>query len=82
MTIKYKNLLSPIKVGNTRLRNRIIAAPTTLHSASNGEQYPTEEAVVYFANKAKAGDPLSIIGRPVPDPRIMMSILLNSSFRK
>jgi 2,4-dienoyl-CoA reductase-like NADH-dependent reductase (Old Yellow Enzyme family)/thioredoxin reductase len=55
MATKYPHLLSPIKVGNTWLRNRIITAPTTIHSASNGEQYPTEEAIVHFANKAKAG---------------------------
>jgi 2,4-dienoyl-CoA reductase-like NADH-dependent reductase (Old Yellow Enzyme family) len=55
MAVKYPNLLSPIKVGNILLRNRVITAPTTLHSASNGEQYPTEEAIVHFANRAKAG---------------------------
>jgi 2,4-dienoyl-CoA reductase-like NADH-dependent reductase (Old Yellow Enzyme family)/thioredoxin reductase len=55
MATKYPNLLSPIKLGDTWLRNRIITAPTTIHSASNGEQYPTEEAIVHFANRAKAG---------------------------
>ena len=55
MATKYPNLLSPIKVGNTMLKNRVITAPTTLHSASNGEQYPTEEAIAHFVGRAKGG---------------------------
>ncbi len=55
MVNKYPNLLSPIKVGNTMLKNRVITAPTTLHSASNGEQYPTGEAIAHFAGRAKGG---------------------------
>ena len=47
--------LSPIRVGNVLFRNRIIAAPTTMHSMSNGELYPTEDAIEYFAQRAKAG---------------------------
>lgn len=37
------------------LKNRIIAAPVTLHSASNGESYPTESAMNFFVQRAKAG---------------------------
>ncbi len=55
MSNEYPNLLSPLKVGNRILKNRLITGPSTLHSASNGEQYPTAEAIAHFAGRAKAG---------------------------
>lgn len=47
--------MSPIRVGNVLFKNRIISAPTTMHSLSNGELYPTEEAIDFFVARAKAG---------------------------
>lgn len=55
MQAKYKHVMSPIRVGKHMLKNRIIAAPVTLHSASNGENYPTEAAMNFFVQRAKAG---------------------------
>ncbi len=55
MSDRYAKLLSPLRVGGKLLKNRIITGPSTLHSASNGEQYPTEEAIAHFAGRAKAG---------------------------
>lgn len=55
MTNNYPNLMSPIRVGRHLLKNRIIAAPVTLHSASNGESYPTEAAMHFFVQRAQAG---------------------------
>ncbi|QCX33891.1 FAD-dependent oxidoreductase [Caloramator sp. E03] len=55
MKVKYKHVMSPIRVGNHILKNRIIAAPVTLHSASNGEIYPTESAMNFFVQRAKEG---------------------------
>jgi len=55
MQSKYKNLMSPIRVGKHLLKNRIIAAPVTLHSASNGESHPTEAAMNFFVQRARAG---------------------------
>lgn len=55
MNKKYEHVLSPIRVGKHILKNRIIAAPVTLHSASNGEPYPTESAMRFFVERAKAG---------------------------
>lgn len=52
---KYQNLMSPIRVGKHLLKNRIIAAPVTLHSASNGESYPNEAAMNFFVQRARAG---------------------------
>ena len=51
----YPHLMSPVRVGKHMIKNRIIAAPVTLHSASNGESYPTESAMNFFVQRAKAG---------------------------
>jgi len=55
MKSDYKNLMSPIRIGKHLFKNRIIAAPVTLHSASNGESYPTEAAMNFFTQRAKDG---------------------------
>lgn len=55
MTVRYPHIMSPIRVGKHVLKNRIIAAPVTLHSASNGENYPTEAAMNFFVQRAQAG---------------------------
>lgn len=51
----YENLMSPIRIGKHMIKNRIIAAPVTIHSASNGETYPTEAAMNFFVQRARAG---------------------------
>lgn len=55
MNLKYKHVMSPIRVGKHIIKNRIISAPVTLHSTSNGENYPTEAAMNFFVERAKAG---------------------------
>ncbi|MGL5437898.1 MAG: FAD-dependent oxidoreductase [Lachnospiraceae bacterium] len=55
MNREYKHVMSPVRVGKHLLKNRIIAAPVTLHSASNGEIYPTEAAMNFFVQRARAG---------------------------
>jgi len=52
---KYPHVLSPINVRGHFFKNRIITGPSTLHSASNGELYPTEEAMRFFEERAKEG---------------------------
>ncbi len=51
----YPNLMAPVRIGKHLIKNRIIAAPVTLHSASNGENYPTEAAMEFFVQRARAG---------------------------
>lgn len=51
----YEHVMRPIRVGRHLIKNRIIAAPVTLHSASNGEPYPAETAMQFFEQRAKAG---------------------------
>ena len=55
MSSGYEHVMQPIRVGKHMIKNRIIAAPVTLHSTSNGESYPTESAVQFFVQRAKAG---------------------------
>ena len=78
MPKKYKNLLSPIKVGNIVFRNRLTAAPSKPHFLQGPEPYPTEAVITHFAKKAKNGAALvtaqGVTGhwtfekRPPPEP--------------
>ena len=52
---KYSNLLSPLKVGNTILRNRMTATPSKPHFVQGPELYPAEGLITHWANKAKSG---------------------------
>ena len=36
---KIPKALTPVRIGNVLLKNRIVSAPTTMHSLSNGELY-------------------------------------------
>lgn len=51
----YSHVLSPIRIRGHFIKNRIITGPSTIHSASNGELFPTESAIRFFEDRAKAG---------------------------
>ncbi len=51
---KYPNLFSPIRIGNIRLKNRIIAAPTS-PAMITVEGHFTPEMVAYLEEKALGG---------------------------
>ena len=51
---KYPHLFSPIRIGNIRLKNRIIAAPTS-PSMITTEGHFTPEMIAYLEEKAKGG---------------------------
>lgn len=55
MSSNYPHLLSPLKVGNVILRNRMHATPGRPHFAQGPEEYPTEPLIKHWANKAKSG---------------------------
>ena len=55
MNKNFPNATKPIRIGNMVLKNRIISAPSTMHSLSNGELYPTEDAIRFFEERARAG---------------------------
>ncbi len=42
-------------MGNVVLKNRIISAPSTIHSSSSGQPYPTDEGIRFFEQRAIAG---------------------------
>lgn len=66
---KYSHVLSPIRVREQFLKNRIITGPLTLHSASHGEPYPTEEAIRFFEDRAKSGAAMVTVSGVSTGPR-------------
>lgn len=52
---QYPHVFDPIRVGGVILKNRIISAPTTIHTASSGQPYPTEESLRFFEQRAISG---------------------------
>jgi 2,4-dienoyl-CoA reductase-like NADH-dependent reductase (Old Yellow Enzyme family)/thioredoxin reductase len=52
---RYPNLLSPYRVGNAVLKNRMTASPSRPHFIQGPEQYPSDGLITHYANKAKNG---------------------------
>lgn len=55
MTNPYPHLLTPLRVGNVVLRNRLFTAPMGLHSLQGSEPYPTQAIIQHYAKKARGG---------------------------
>ncbi len=55
MSRKFPNVMKPIRIGNVVLKNRIVSAPSTMHSMSTGELYPSDDAIAFFEERARAG---------------------------
>lgn len=55
MSSKYSDLLSPIRIRNTVLRNRMLSTASTPHFLQGCEKYPGEKVITHFANRAKNG---------------------------
>ncbi len=55
MNSYYPNLLSPIKVGNRILKNRIICSASKPYNLYAGENFPTENIMEVYGRKAEAG---------------------------
>ena len=51
----YPSLLSPFRVGNTILKNRMICPPSEPHFAGEGDNRPSDGLIACYANRAKAG---------------------------
>jgi len=58
---KYSHLLSPIKVGSTVFKNRLIASPGNPYLSQGPERYPSDGIITHYANKAKNGAALVIV---------------------
>ena len=52
---KYSHLLSPLKVGTRVVKNRMTAANYKKHFIQGPEEYPTENVITHFVNKARNG---------------------------
>ncbi|MBP2655172.1 MAG: FAD-dependent oxidoreductase [Firmicutes bacterium] len=55
MSMKYKHLLSPLKIGNIVLKNRMISPNSLPHFLQGPEGYPAESITAHLANRAKNG---------------------------
>ncbi len=51
----YPHIMSPVRVAGHLLKNRLISAPSTIHTASSGQPYPTDKGIRFFVDRAKAG---------------------------
>jgi 2,4-dienoyl-CoA reductase-like NADH-dependent reductase (Old Yellow Enzyme family)/thioredoxin reductase len=67
---RYPNLLSPLKVGNAVLKNRMTASPSRPHFIQGPEQYPSDGLISHYAKKAKNGAALVTCNgySPMPMP--------------
>lgn len=61
----YPHTFSPIRIGNLRLKNRIIAAPTS-PSMITTEGHMTPEMIAYLEEKAKGGCAVVTYGEAIP----------------
>ena len=55
----YEMLLSPIKIGNIQLKNRVVMAPMLI-GMGDFDGKPTEQLMNYYVERAKGGTALII----------------------
>ena len=58
----YPNLISPYRIGNVVLKNRIYASASTPEFLHTNEHYPTEALIQHYANKAKTASIVTVNG--------------------
>jgi 2,4-dienoyl-CoA reductase-like NADH-dependent reductase (Old Yellow Enzyme family)/thioredoxin reductase len=63
-TSDYKRLLSPIRIGNLLIKNRIFAAPASLNFLSTDSKI-TADAIAFYEAKAKGGAGLVTYGESI-----------------
>jgi 2,4-dienoyl-CoA reductase-like NADH-dependent reductase (Old Yellow Enzyme family)/thioredoxin reductase len=61
MEKKYEHLLSPIKIGNRILKNRMISTPSGMHFNRASEPFPTDTLKAYYEGKARNGAALMTV---------------------
>lgn len=88
-TLKYKNLLSPYRIGNHIIKNRMIATASMPFVNLGPEKYPNESFIRNHIDKAKNGAGIVVFGdvmapnrpeRPMDtmDPEEIMQFRLNN----
>ena len=60
----YQNLLSPLKIGNLTLKNRMVSAPTSLAEMGSGGVFSPEN-IAYYELRAKGGAAIVNVGEAV-----------------
>jgi 2,4-dienoyl-CoA reductase-like NADH-dependent reductase (Old Yellow Enzyme family)/thioredoxin reductase len=66
MSTRYQHLLSPIKIGNVVLKNRLIASPSKPYFIQGSEPYPTDRVITHYADKAKNGAAIVTVNGSTP----------------
>jgi 2,4-dienoyl-CoA reductase-like NADH-dependent reductase (Old Yellow Enzyme family) len=66
---KYPHLLSPLKINNVVLKNRMTASPSMPHYIQGPEPFPSEAMITHFANKAKSGASMVVCGCALPSKK-------------
>lgn len=61
----YPHLFSPIRIGNVKLKNRIVAAPTSPSMATE-EGFFTPEMIAYLEDRASGGAAMVTYGEAIP----------------
>ena len=76
---RYSALLTPLRVGDIVLKNRMMSSASTPHFLQGRELWPTEKIIGHFANRARSGaaavtinhlhvDAMKMPGRTIDDP--------------
>ena len=55
MNKRYPHITTPLRVSGNLMKNRIILAPSTIHSANDGTLYPLEDSIAFFEQRARTG---------------------------
>lgn len=55
MNNRYSHLLSPIRIGNVVLKNRMISTNSMPHYLMGPEEYPPDSVVAHYVDLAKNG---------------------------
>ena len=55
MNMRYPHVTEPIRVAGNLYKNRIVVAPSTVHSQNSGTLYPTEDSIKFFEQRAATG---------------------------
>jgi 2,4-dienoyl-CoA reductase-like NADH-dependent reductase (Old Yellow Enzyme family)/thioredoxin reductase len=69
-----KILLSPIKVGNVELRNRVVLTPAGTNDCAGPEYFVSERLIAYHEARAKAGCGLNIVEVTSIEPRACSTV--------
>ena len=65
MNKRYPHITTPLRVSGNLMKNRIILAPSTIHSANDGTLYPLEDSIAFGAGMEVTVAPSKRTGRLV-----------------